>query len=81
VGKTIGTWGKSWGRLGSWGLRVGSLTHISVGHLGELDSLRLQVLEILACLSLGIRRLEVFDWEMEKWFHLRIGDEYFCLVD
>jgi hypothetical protein len=23
----------------------------------------------------------VFDWEMEKWFHLRIGDEGFGLVD
>ena len=60
---------------------MGSLTHFSVGHLGELDSLRLQVLEILACLSLGIRRLEVFDWEMEKWFHLRIEYEGFGLVD
>lgn len=40
--------------VGSWGLRVGSWTHFSIGHLGELDSLRRQVLEILACLSLGI---------------------------
>ena len=23
----------------------------------------------------------VFDWEMEKWFHLRFGDERFGLVD
>jgi hypothetical protein len=23
----------------------------------------------------------VFDWEMEKWFHLRGGDEGFGLVD
>ena len=28
-------------------------------------------------LGLGTGQLLVFDWEMEKWFHLRIGDERF----
>ena len=54
VGENWWDRGQTWGRSGSWGLRVGSRTHFSVGHLGELDSLRRQVLEILVCLSLGI---------------------------
>lgn len=73
--------GQTWGRSGSWGLRVGSWTHFWIGHLGESGSLRRQVLEILVCLGLGIRRLWVFDWEMEKWFHSRIGDGGFGFVD
>jgi hypothetical protein len=32
-------------------------------------------------LGLGNRRLWVFDREMEKWFHLRIGDGGIGLVD
>ena len=47
-------WGQSWGRSGSGGLRVGSRTHFSVGHLGESSSLKWQVLEILVCLGWGL---------------------------
>jgi hypothetical protein len=31
--------------------------------------------------GLGNGQLGVFDWEMEKWFHLRIGDGGIGLVD
>jgi hypothetical protein len=49
--------------------------------LQGVGSLKQQVLEILVCLSLGTGQLVVFNWEMEKWFHLRFGDEGFGLVD
>jgi len=50
--------GQTGGKLGEGrvlgGLRVGSWTHFSVGHLGELGSLKRQVLEILVCLGWGL---------------------------
>lgn len=49
--------------------------------LQGVGSLKQQVPEILVCLSLGTGRLAVFNWEMEKWFHSRFGDEGFGLMD
>jgi hypothetical protein len=53
--------GRGWG---SWGLRVGSQTHFSVGHLGESGSLKWQVLEILVHLGWGTEDLRCL---IGKW--------------
>ena len=64
VGEIGGTGGQTWGRSGTWGLRVGSRTHFSVGHLGKSGSLKRQVLEILGCLGLGT---DDFGCLIRKW--------------
>jgi hypothetical protein len=53
VGEMSGTGGKLGEGRDLGGLRVGSRTHFSVGHLGESCSLRRQVLEILVRLGWG----------------------------
>jgi hypothetical protein len=54
----VGETGQTGGKLGEGrvhgGLRVGSRTHFSVGHLEESGSLKRQVLEILVCLGWGL---------------------------
>jgi hypothetical protein len=78
ISETGGKLGEGWGQ---GGLRVGPWTHFSVGHCRESGPSSRRVLEILVCLSLGTGRLAVFNWEMEKWFHSRFGDEGFGLMD
>jgi hypothetical protein len=59
---------------------VGSWTHFSVRHLVGVGFPQVESTGDTCLLGLATGKLLVFDWEMEKWFHLRIGDEGFGLV-
>jgi hypothetical protein len=81
MGEIGGTGGKLGEGRDLGGLRVGSRTHFSVGHLGESCSLRRQVLEILVCLGWGTDDLGCLIGKWKSGFIRGLGMGGFGFVD